>query len=224
MPGPVSWHPSQVAQVDVATTEPSSTVVLGEREDHVAISFHRTRSSYADDDGWAAPLAATVTVSTGSFAGTCAVSVREDELLGFRRQLVRLCESQEHEAVLQSIEERLCVRLRAHPEGLLEVQGHASDDLHEGNTLVFAVRGLDRRCLLTLLRTLREVELALGIRATTSTHVEVRSRFDGSWVPGYEVAEVREVDAVRLFRLRRCSDGLVLPTHFGPEEVRTPTT
>ena len=43
-------------------------------------------------------------------------------------------------------------------------------------------------------------------------------------MPGFEVAEVREVEAERLFRLRRCSDGLVLPTHFAPEEVRTPVT
>ena len=185
------------------------------------MSFHRTGGA-DDDSGWVPPLTATVTVSTSSFAGTCAVSVREEELLGFRRQLVRLCESEEHEAVLKSVDERLCVQLRVHPQGSVVVQGHASDDLREGNTLVFAVRGLDRRCLLRLLRQLREIELELGIRAATSTHVEVRSRFDGSWVPGYEVAEVREVDAERLFRLRRCSDGLVLPTHFGAEEVRTP--
>jgi hypothetical protein len=102
------------------------------------------------------------------------------------------------------------------------VQGHASDDLREGSTLAFALRGLDQRCLLTLLRQLRKVELELGIRSATDTRVEVRSRFDGKWVPGFEVAEVREVDAERLFRLRRCSDGLVLPTNFGPDEVRMP--
>ena len=221
MPEPGSWHPSQVAQVELATTEPSSTVLLGDPERHVAISFHRTRLP-ADDDGWVAPLAATATISTGAFTGTCAASVREEELLGFRRQLTRLWGSEEREAVLTSIEDRLCVRLRVHPRGRVVVQGHASDDLRDGNTLVFAVRGIDQRCLLTLLRSLRKVELELGIRAGTITHVEVRSRFDGSWVPGFEVAEERGVDAERVFRLRRCSDGLVLPTLFGLEEVRTP--
>src|SRR5207249_903034 len=83
--------------------------------------------------------------------------------------------SEEHEAVLTSIEDRLCVRLRVHPDGRVVVRGHASDDLREGNTLVFAVRGLDRRCLFTLLEELREVEVELGIRAATSTRVDVRS-------------------------------------------------
>ena len=224
MPNPGSWHPSQVAQLDVAMTEPSSTVLLGDREDHVTISFHRNRSPDADDDGWIAPLAAIVNVSTRSFASTCTVSVREEALLGFRRQLARLCESEGDEAVLSSIEERLRVRLRVHPQGHLVVQGHASDDLREGNTLLFAMHGLDQRCLLTLLQELREVELELGIRAATRNNVEVRSRFDGSWVPGFEVAEVLGVESERMYRLRRCSDGLVLPTHFAPEELRTPVS
>jgi hypothetical protein len=217
-----SWHPSLVAQLEVPTTAPSSTILLGGRQDHVAISFRRTPRPDADDDGWVAPLAATAAVSTGSFAGTCDVSVREEHLLGFRRQVARVSESHEEEAVLTSIEERLCVRLRVQPQGRVVVQGHASDDLRDGSTLVFAVRGLDHRFLLTLLRELRKVELELGIRAATDTRVEVRSRFDGSWVPGFEVAEVREVGAERLFRVRRCSDGLVLPTNFGSEEVRMP--
>jgi hypothetical protein len=220
--GPGSWHPSLVAQVEVPTTAPSSTVLLGDREDHVALSFRRTQRPDADEDGWVAPLAATVAVSTGSFAGTCDVSVREEQLLAFRRQLARLCEAHEDEAVLTSVEERLCVRLRVQPQGRVVLQGHASDDLREGSTLVFAVRGLDQRCLVTLLRELRKVELELGIRAATDSRVEVRSRFDGSWVPGFEVAEVREVGTERLFRVRRCSDGLVLPTNFGAEEVRMP--
>ena len=153
MPEPGSWHPSRVAQIDVATTEPSISVLLRDPEEHVAISFRRTR--YADEGGWAPPLAATISVSTGSFAGTCAVSVREEDLLGFRRQLARMCASEEHEAVLTSIEERLCMRLRVHPQGRVVVQGHASDDLQGGNTLVFAMRGRDQRCLLRLLQELR---------------------------------------------------------------------
>jgi hypothetical protein len=222
VPDPGSWHPSRVAQIDVPTTAPSSTVLLGDRGDHVAISLRRTRRPDAGEDGWVPPLAATVIVSIGSFAGTCEVSVREEQLLGFRRQLARLLEAHEDEAVLTSVEQRLCVRLRVQPQGRVVVQGHASDDLREGSTLAFAVRGLDQRCLLTLLRDLRQAELELGIRAATDTRVEVRSRFDGSWVPGFEVAEVREVGAERLLRVRRCSDGLVLPTNFGPDEVRTP--
>jgi hypothetical protein len=49
------------------------------------------------------------------------------------------------------------------------------------------------------------------------THVEVRSTFDGSWVRGFEVAGV---DADGCYRLRRLSDGEVLPTPFVADAVR----
>lgn len=49
-------------------------------------------------------------------------------------------------------------------------------------------------------------------------HVEVRRRFDRSWARGFEVAEV--VDGG--YRVRRRSDGFVLPVSFGFDEVREP--
>jgi hypothetical protein len=49
-----------------------------------------------------------------------------------------------------------------------------------------------------------------------STRVEVRNNFDGSWSKGFEVAEVTE----RGYRIRRASDGSVLPTEFEATEVR----
>ena len=48
------------------------------------------------------------------------------------------------------------------------------------------------------------------------TRVEVRRRFDRSWARGFEVAEI--VDGG--FRIRRRSDGAVLPTDFSSDEVR----
>lgn len=51
----------------------------------------------------------------------------------------------------------------------------------------------------------------------TGTPVDVRSRFVGSWTRGFEVAE--QV-AERGYRLRRVSDGTVLPDVFSDEEVR----
>jgi hypothetical protein len=211
-----------VASAWVATNDQSLVSLGDEGGDHVVLQFHRTSQADRDHEGWVPPIATTVSVAAGSFEATCSVSVREEELIGFRRQLARVCGSQEHDAMLQSSEERFCVRLRVHPQGSVVVQGHASDDLREGCTLAFAMRGLDRRCLPRLLHSLRELEVELGIRPATNGHVEVRSRFDGTWVAGFEVVEEHEVDAERLFRLRRCSDGVVLPTHFGPEEVRTP--
>ncbi|MEL7207602.1 MAG: hypothetical protein AAGK32_05125 [Actinomycetota bacterium] len=49
-----------------------------------------------------------------------------------------------------------------------------------------------------------------------STHVEVRNNFDGAWAKGFEVAEVTELG----YRIRRSSDGAVLPAEFTPDQVR----
>jgi hypothetical protein len=48
------------------------------------------------------------------------------------------------------------------------------------------------------------------------TAVEVRNRFDGSWARGFEVAEA----VGDRCRIRRRSDGAVLPELFGRDEVR----
>ena len=48
------------------------------------------------------------------------------------------------------------------------------------------------------------------------TRVEVFSQFSSSWVRGFEVATRRGVR----YRLRRCSDGVVLPAEFGDRELR----
>jgi hypothetical protein len=47
--------------------------------------------------------------------------------------------------------------------------------------------------------------------------VEVRARFDGAWKRGFEIATVED----ELYRIRRRSDGTVLPKRFDPSEVRT---
>lgn len=51
----------------------------------------------------------------------------------------------------------------------------------------------------------------------TGTRIDVRSRFVGSWTHGFEVAE--KVDE-RGYRIKRLSDGAVLPDIFDEEEVR----
>jgi hypothetical protein len=45
--------------------------------------------------------------------------------------------------------------------------------------------------------------------------VEVRSRYIGQWAGGFEVVE----HTARGYRLRRLSDGAVLPVEFSPEEI-----
>jgi hypothetical protein len=59
---------------------------------------------------------------------------------------------------------------------------------------------------------------ASGLSALpTGTRVDVRSRFVGSWSRGFEVAE--QVDRAG-YRVRRLSDGSVLPDVFDEQDVR----
>jgi len=52
------------------------------------------------------------------------------------------------------------------------------------------------------------------------TRVEVRSRFDDRWSRGFEVAEVVEEGDSARYKLKRRSDGSVLPALFVDDEVR----
>jgi hypothetical protein len=52
------------------------------------------------------------------------------------------------------------------------------------------------------------------------TPVEVQNRFTASWSRGFEVAEVVRGSVRALYRLRRVSDGTVLPDLFDQEAVR----
>lgn len=49
--------------------------------------------------------------------------------------------------------------------------------------------------------------------------VEVRNRFDGSWSDGFEIAEVLGSPRQSSYRIRRLSDGDVLPLLFDEEAV-----
>jgi hypothetical protein len=52
------------------------------------------------------------------------------------------------------------------------------------------------------------------------SEVEVQSRFNGSWVRGFEVVEVGVQEQPDSVRIRRRSDGAVLPALFNTERVR----
>jgi hypothetical protein len=56
----------------------------------------------------------------------------------------------------------------------------------------------------------------IGDDVETGTRVEVRSRFDQSWARGFEVAERTD----RGYRIKRLSDGMVLPTEFSDDDIR----
>ncbi len=50
------------------------------------------------------------------------------------------------------------------------------------------------------------------------TRVQVRNRFDGSWVSGFEVADAGNEQTS--YGVRRRSDRVVLPSRFDPGDVR----
>ncbi len=53
------------------------------------------------------------------------------------------------------------------------------------------------------------------------TDVQVRTRFDGRWASGYEIADVRRRGAAPpAYRIRRRSDHAVLPEFFPPTQLR----
>ena len=53
------------------------------------------------------------------------------------------------------------------------------------------------------------------------TTIQVRTRFDGRWAPGFEVESVRLQGAARpAYRIRRRSDHRVLPGFFPEHQLR----
>ncbi len=52
------------------------------------------------------------------------------------------------------------------------------------------------------------------------TRVEVRSRFDQRWTRGFEVGEIIEGGDRASYRIRRRSDGYLLPASFSDNEIR----
>jgi len=53
--------------------------------------------------------------------------------------------------------------------------------------------------------------------AERDVRVEVRSRFDGSWCRGFEIVGVG--DDGESYRIRRISDGVVLPVSISAEDI-----
>lgn len=52
------------------------------------------------------------------------------------------------------------------------------------------------------------------------TRVEVRSRFERTWSRGFEIAEEIDDGGALRYRIRRRSDGSVLPAVFTDDDVR----
>lgn len=66
--------------------------------------------------------------------------------------------------------------------------------------------------------------MANPLSTSPPTAVAVLCRFDGSWVEGFEIADIRP-DEPAPYALRRIHDGAQLPAWFGPDDLcRSPWT
>ena len=58
-------------------------------------------------------------------------------------------------------------------------------------------------------------------------HVELRNEYTGSWAAGFEVVDVVELSRgnrpIVEYRVRRSSDGSIIPALFPPRRVRPST-
>ena len=54
--------------------------------------------------------------------------------------------------------------------------------------------------------------------------IEVRSRYTGDWAGGFELHDADPDDGDPRFKVRRRSDGTVLPDWFDAREIRPPQT
>jgi hypothetical protein len=54
----------------------------------------------------------------------------------------------------------------------------------------------------------------------TGTRVEVRTRFESSWTRGFEIADCDDSQGGPLYKVRRRSDGSILPVTFKEDDLR----
>jgi hypothetical protein len=54
----------------------------------------------------------------------------------------------------------------------------------------------------------------------TGTRVEVRTRFDRQWTRGFEIAECDDSNGAPEYKVRRRSDGSILPVMFKADDLR----
>jgi hypothetical protein len=131
------------------TSEQYPEVFIGDPVgDHLAIRALGRLHPRADDywDGnW---LQTAIVFSVGAFRGMVGASLRTDELRQFRVALEKAYKSLEGEAVLDSMEEWLQVKLVLDRAGHVRITGVLADRVGDiGNRLNFRIEGIDQSYL-----------------------------------------------------------------------------
>lgn len=115
-------------------------VAIGGREhERVEIAIHgyeRQMTGEWHDDNW---ISVKVTIRAGAFCGAFVASFITDELRVFREQLMCLYTSCVGQAVFDTLEGQLHLKLEGEPLGRVRLEGRASDQPGSGNKLNFVI-------------------------------------------------------------------------------------
>ena len=133
-------------------------------DDHITILVMGRMHPKADDywDGnW---LISPIEVAIGGFRGEIPAGLRIDELVRFRETLESVQSSLQGEAVLESMEGWIQLRITVDRRGSLQVIGKVLDQPGSANALVFAIDDLDQTHLLELISALAAAEAKFPIR------------------------------------------------------------
>jgi hypothetical protein len=134
----------------------------GETEEYLALLIHgRTHADSADywDGNW---LSCTAEVQTGAFRGRIESSLRNEDLARFLSSLEALYERLTGEALFDTLDGWLDIRVIGDGRGHVEVRGQLCDDPVYGNSLEFRLF-FDQTCLPSLIARLRAVLAAYPV-------------------------------------------------------------
>ncbi|TDD51490.1 hypothetical protein E1288_14680 [Saccharopolyspora elongata] len=112
------------------------------------------------DGNW---LVSPVSARLGGYAVQIGAALRVDELREFRLGLERLDRRLRGEAVLVSMENWIALTVRCLPNGSLSVAGELDDDMGSGNSLSFAIAGLDQTDIPGMVTALVAIEHAYPV-------------------------------------------------------------
>jgi hypothetical protein len=134
--------------------------------DHITIRVLGRLYPGADDFGDGNWLSTLIDFAAGQFSGTVSASLRAEELQAFRDGLEKLYATLQGEALLESMEEWLTLRVTATSSGRLYVTGRLTDRPGDGNQLLFDIDSLDQSYLPAILENLDEVRTFFPVLGT----------------------------------------------------------
>jgi hypothetical protein len=141
------------------TAQHDPQILIGhDKGDHISIRvlgrMHAEASDYWDGNWLVTPIE----VMAGGFRGHVAASLRADELRAFRAALAELNSTLRGEAVLESMEDWLTLRVGVDALGHLLVSGTVGGSPGVGNVLAFEIEGLDVTYLPAVIKSIEEIE------------------------------------------------------------------